>query len=405
MMVLRNAKARAVVTARPTTIREINRSILLNLIRLHEPISRKELSVRTGMFCSNVSAVVDSLIEEGLLLEQQAQPVGRGRVPVNLFLNPEGFRVLGISIRPDRTSVAWAGLQGRILKVVSFATPSRPQSFLRELARATKAGGEIQRIGISVPGLVDSERGTILLTPSLPAYSGYPIAAEAGRALGCPALADNDCNTGVVAELWFHEADVAAVQDSVLLSVSDRGVGAGVLLHGQLYRGHNLSWAGEFGHMVVDRAGPKCRCGRQGCWEVFISNQATWQRYDPRRPFTPERFDELIQRALDREARAVRSFEKTAEYLALGLSNISFALNPESIVIAGAITRVWRLIRRTVESMWNAPGVRPQVRVSRLSLDELYMRGAVVLALEKVFAAPQIGAAAQVFPTVISAKR
>src|SRR3954447_22583825 len=85
-------------TATPSSVRDVNRSIVLNLVRLYQPISRVDLSNRTGIFRSSVSAIVDELVNDGLLLEKRAQPSGRGRVPVDLSLNPNGFRVLGVSI-------------------------------------------------------------------------------------------------------------------------------------------------------------------------------------------------------------------------------------------------------------------------------------------------------------------
>jgi predicted NBD/HSP70 family sugar kinase len=397
-------RSRAALTATPSTIRRINRSVILNLVRLHEPLSRKELSELSGMFPSNVSAIVDELLEEGLLLEQRTRPLGPGRTPINLFLNPGHLRVLGVNLRADQTTLAWAGLSGRILGSLAFKTPHRPEALVRELKVALETarkrpdgpgGGVLHRVGVSVPGLVEPGGGTVIMTPALPHFKGYPLAVEVARLLGVPALADNDANMTMLGEMWFGERELAGAGDVVLLSVSDLGVGSGLMLNSSLYRGHNQAWAGEFGHMVIDRSGPKCRCGRRGCWEVFISNQATWHRYDATRDFTPQLFQGLIRSALEGEARAVRAFEETAEFLSLGLSNITFALNPSLIIVGGEIAKVWKLIRRVVEGAWRSPSVHSEIVTSRLSLDELHVMGAVALALQDIFAGPQLGVRAQ----------
>ena len=99
-------------TATPSTVRAINRSIILNLIRLHQPISRAELSHRTGIFRSNISDIVEELIAQELVVEKRGRPIGPGRVPMLLSLNSDGARVLAVSVRPSETLVAAAGLTG-----------------------------------------------------------------------------------------------------------------------------------------------------------------------------------------------------------------------------------------------------------------------------------------------------
>lgn len=397
---MRSGRASRISTATNETVRELNKSIILNLIRLHQPISRKGLSDRTGIFPSNISAIVEELLAEGLVVEERARAVSRGRVPVNLFLNPNGFRVLGISIRDDRTALAWAGLPGRIISTHSFATPQSPTVFMRELkksystmwAKLDRADrNRVQRVGISVPGLVLPENGRILMTPSLPQFAGYPLGQAVADQFGAPVILDNDSNIGTLAEVWLNEAEVTGLHDFVLLAIGPVGVGAGVFLNSQPYRGHDLAWVGEYGHMVIDPKGPQCSCGRRGCWELFVSDQATWRRFQPRSRYSAEGFQRLIRLAQARDTKALDAFHQTAEYLSLGLSNITFALNPSAIVVAGEIAKVWNLIGHTAQTAWASPRVSPRVRLCRLPLDELYLQGAVVLALQHVFAQPRVG--------------
>ncbi|MEN6535005.1 MAG: ROK family protein [Bryobacteraceae bacterium] len=391
---------KAVATATPSTVREINRAVTLNLIRLHEPVSRKELSNLSKIFPSNISAIVDQLIEEGLVLEKRSRRLARGRTPIDLYLNPNHLRVLGVNLRGDRTRVAWAGMSGRILGTVSFKTPSSVNGLIVALKRAVelarKSGDEgtepqVHCIGISVAGLVEPGSGTVVMSPALPQFSGYALGRTISKELGLPVLADNDCNAGVLGELWHNEGEAAGAGNVVFLSFSEVGVGSGLVINSELYRGHNLAWAGEFGHMVVDPAGPKCRCGRRGCWELYVSNQSTWRRYDAETGFTEERFRDLLHLAQEGDSRAVSAFETTAEYISLGLSNITFALNPSVIVVGGEITKVWRRIRRTIESAWTSPSVHTEILLSRFSLGDLYIRGAVALALQDIFAGPRLG--------------
>ena len=122
-------------TATPQTIRHVNRSILLNLIRLHQPVSRAELSRITGMHRSNISVIVEELIAEGLLREERAKPVGRGRVPFFLYVSEDSVYVLGVNLRVSETTIALGQLSGKIEKFTSFDTPKDPELFVQMLDR------------------------------------------------------------------------------------------------------------------------------------------------------------------------------------------------------------------------------------------------------------------------------
>jgi N-acetylglucosamine repressor len=394
----RIAKSQQIHTATPSSVRDVNRSIILNLVRLHQPISRVDLSNRTGIFRSSVSAIVDDLVRDQLLIEERAVPKGRGRVPVNLSLNPSGFSVLGVSIRAFQTRIAAAGLTGEIQSTVSFPTPQDPAQLMKELARGIKrirsessVNHDWQQVGIGVPGMVNRNTGEILMTPALPQYAGFPIAREIGELVGADATAANDTNAAALAEMWFHESEVANIRDLVFVEVGEIGVGTGLIVQGELYAGHDNTWVGEFGHMIIDPSGHPCNCGRHGCWELYTCDRATWQRYDPNTEFSTERFEQLIQFAQLGDVRAVRAFRATAEYLSLGISNIVLGLNPRRVVVAGEITKLWGLIQHTLASTYSAGRVQLPLYPARFVPEVLALQGAVVLALQHAFAGPKLG--------------
>jgi predicted NBD/HSP70 family sugar kinase len=390
---------RLIHTATPSTVRAINRSIILNLIRLHQPISRAELSQRTGIFRSNISDIVEELLEQELVIERRGTAVGRGRVPMLLSLNSEGARVLAVSVRPAETLVAAAGLTGRIYHSVAFETPRRPREFTRTLlATITKfrerypgQGAGLQEIGIGVPGLVNASNGQILWLPELPDYSGLELPAEIQEHCGISTAIDNDSNLAALAELWSNET--ADLSNFVVVVIGDVGVGAGIVLNRELYRGHDTSFAAEFGHMIVDPAGPECSCGRRGCWELYVSDRATWTRYSraSQQEFSESRFKELLRLAFAGDKRALGALSDTAKYLSIGLSNIFLALNPEVIIVAGQVVNAWDLIQDTVRRVFRLPILNVPIRAARPDIEQLYLQGAVRLALRKAFAKPKLG--------------
>jgi predicted NBD/HSP70 family sugar kinase len=391
---------RVAYTATSATIRDVNRSVLLNLIRVYQPVSRAQLSELSGIVRSNVSEIVEQLVERRLVVEKRAQPSGRGRVPILLFLNNAGFHVLAVSIRPSETTVALSGLSGEIQDQTAFQTPKRPSELVdliglevRRLRKSSKLlrSPESAQIAISVPGLVDAASGSVRWMGSLPEYSDFSLAGAVEKRTGIPAAAENDCNLGALAELAFAEAERNHLKDFVFLEVGAVGVGAGIILNRELYRGHDSSIAAEFGHMVVDPQGPCCSCMRHGCWELFVCDRATWNRYSPLVNYTASRFDHMLAALGTREPAAVAALEETARYLALGISNIAFALNPELIIVAGRVAEAWHLIEPFIKRELNSTKLRVNVRTASHKAGELFLHGAVQFALSRVFARPKVG--------------
>jgi len=388
-------------TATPSSVRAVNRSIVLELIRRRQPVSRADLARLTGIFRSSVSDIVDELVEEELVSEERAVPSQRGRVPMSLRLNDGGYPVLGLNIRPAYCQIARAGLNGRIHKSLTFQTPASPKKLVRAVARAI---GQLQeepgrlgapkfrRIGIAIPGHVDAPSGRILWTPTHKELADFPITREIFEQTGIEALADNDCNLGAVSELWLgNEENKERSANFFFLNVSDFGAGAGAVLNGEIYLGHDANFAAEVGHMVVEPEGVACRCGRRGCWERYVSNEATWRRIHPRTPFTVDRFNEMLAAGLHGDAQALAGFRQTARYLSLGISNIGYLFNPAEVIVAGRITAIWELLRADVESLYGSAQLRYSIRPARLSADDSLLHGAVCLALRDAFAKPKFG--------------
>ncbi len=266
--------------------------------------------------------------------------------------------------------------------------------WIRQLRKDRPQGEseDFQRIGIAIPGHVDVSTGRISWTPTHPELSGFPITEQICQHTGIEALADNDCNAGALSELWLSTGEKKdRSTDFIFLNVSDFGAGAGAVLNGDVYLGHDARFAAEIGHMVVDANGPMCRCERRGCWELYISNEATWRRVHPRSPFSLEGFSELLEDARTRKSRAFASVQETARYLSLGISNAGFAFNPAEVIVAGRITAIWDLIREQVEKEYGSPHLSYSIRPAHLTADDSLLHGAVCLALRHVFARPKFG--------------
>lgn len=389
-------------TATPQTIRHVNRSILLNLIRLHQPVSRAELSRITGMHRSNTSVIVGEMIAEGLLREERAKPVRKGRVPFFLYVSEDSVYVLGVNLRVSETTVALGQLSGKIKKITSFETPKDPKLFVpmldREIRRLLMTvrpslRKSVRSLIVSVPGHIRSKTLGDVWMPALPDYSEFPLRSAIEDKTGIPTDIMNNASLGALAEMWLEEMQHINLKNFIFLLIGDVGIGSGLIFHHELYLGHDLTFAGEFGHMVIDPAGPKCACGKKGCWQLYVCDHATWERYQPAKQFNHAGVLQFLQSAKDREPRAIAALRETAKYLALGISNVSQALNPEVVILGGEITSLWDILQPEIAKHLSTLNTSTAIRPARDNVDQLFLQGAIQFGLRKIFEPPAIGLA------------
>jgi predicted NBD/HSP70 family sugar kinase len=387
------------------TSREINRRILLNLVRSHQPVSRADLARMMGTTRAAVTFIVNGLIEEGFVYEGAKGEAARGRKPQFLYIDSRKRWVLAVDIRATRTSLMVCDLLGEPLTgMTSFPTDTNVKRLVRALAdrvRRTiadhRALGECQGIGVVVPGMVGPGGERVLFSPRL-GWRDVPLRAALASATRLPVTVENSGRACALAQLWSTRADAPAGGDIAFVSVSD-GIGVGVVVRGELLRGlHNV--AGEFGHIPLNVDGPPCACGATGCWEAYVSNLATLSRYfgreiSPRKPVPVElasfTVDDLIARARGGDGKAIAAVQATARYLGLGLASLVNAVDPSRIYLSGEIIGAWDLIegttRRALAERALAPAAASTSLVTVSLPEHPRLRGAAALVSAPVFAA------------------
>jgi predicted NBD/HSP70 family sugar kinase len=347
---MRRIDLKRVNVARPTTIRDINRQIVLNYIRERGPISRAEIAQETALQRSTVSLIVEELKIGGLIEELSGESTG-GRPPILLSLRSADAVAIGVDLGTIRTVVATSDLAGRVLEQEEFPTdPDASNTISRviECARRldAKSGGTVDGVGISLPGLVDPESGRAVFIPHF-RWRDFDIAKEVRAATGLAVSADNDANAAALAELWFGRPEIREVRDFIMVLVEE-GVGTGIVFDGQVYRGKSGA-AGEFGHMTIGEGAPvACAAGSRRCWEAFASQRAALARYHNLKHIAEGEagvdFETLVDLALGGDAEALESLKETARYLGLGIANLTQGLSPEAVIVGGPIVRAWPLI-------------------------------------------------------------
>ena len=312
--------------------------------------------------------------------------------------------LLGIDIGGTKIAFALADPSGRILarhrrKTEPTGDPDRDLDRIAYDVRAllAKAGageGALQRIGVSVPGPLDTERGLVVRPPNLPNWEAVRVAPRLEAEIGCPVSLENDANAAALAE--YHFGAGQGTQDMVYLTVST-GVGGGIILAGRLHRGR-IGSAGELGHTPVEWPGEACACGLKGCLEAHIGGAALTRRFRDRVPedsaclalsggreaLTPVHW---IEAAHAGDPWALGELDRFNRYAARAIVHIAFALAPEVVVLgtiavaAGEALCLAPIRARVAERVW--PHQAPYMKIVPAALgDDLAYRAGLCVALQ-----------------------
>ena len=344
--------------------------MLLRLLRAAQPVSRVELARRLGVNRSTVTDTFKPLIASGLVREEVepgAPDRAVGRPPVALYFNGDDDFFVGVNIGVRRVQVGLGALDGEVLGEDDFDTPAQPEEALmlvRERIgrlRAAAGGRTLRMIGVSVSGMADAGRGRLVYAPHL----GWHDVAVAERlrfnAAGSPAapgeeavpvVVENDATAAAVyeARLRLRDADVNLLENFVLVR-SGTGVGVGLVLGGEVYRGagRGEGLAGEFGHMTIVAGGKPCVCGNRGCWERYASAASAASLYAgermPANGAARLRYVEIVGRAEAGELRGQRTLERIGEYLGIGIGNVILGLGVPRVILSGRVVMGWKFIR------------------------------------------------------------
>lgn len=366
--------------------RDINRDVVLELIRKRQPLSRADLSRLSGLQPSTISSIVEQLLQEKWITEGAAVKRPRGRRPTLYSLN-SGMAIIVSDVLPSGTIVAAVDLNGRFLSRETLPLVRDPkrgaQALIAVMQRMMQSlpDKSFEGIGISLPGRVDPATQRLIFAPNLP-WHNFDLKREIEQSIPLQVEMDNDANACMLSELWFGRMD--GIRDAVLVTISE-GVGTAILANGQLVCGRS-GLAGEFGHIPIDPNGPKCGCGRKGCWEMFASSRAAIDYYMTLGPksFRPT-IMELLQLAEEGNASALNALMYQAKNLGRGLRNIVTTLSPEVILLNGGLTASWQrfgpvVIREMAVDLLAGPP--PRIEVAG-DAELARLRGAAALVLQR----------------------
>ena len=349
----------ATTSADQALVRELNLSLVLQYIHNEAPVSRAQIAHATGLNKSTVSSLVDELLKRKLIHETGTNSVGTGRPATLLEINPRAGGIIGAELGVDFIAIAMTDFTGNILwRQLTNVDPQDAQEtalakIITLVDMATRVCEEHDLdclgLGLSVPGTVDLERGVLVFAPNLQ-WRNVPLKKIFSEHTGLNVYVENDANAAAIAE---HLFGVARKSDDFIFVVVGIGIGGGLFLNGNLYRGKD-GFAGEIGHtpIVAEPYQILCHCGKRGCWETYANQYSIIKRVQTRLHTKQESLISclleeqatslsiaIIKQAADQgDQETLSSLAETGAALGLGFASLIDIFNPEKIILGGPLS-------------------------------------------------------------------
>lgn len=387
----------------PQNVKSINKHTVLDMIRLSPSgISRVEVARRMGLTRAAVTAIVNDLLATRIIREAESINVHSGRPPVVLEINPGRGYVVGIDFGASHLTILIADLAAHILEENEILLDiqdgpeiclTQADRLLRELLiKANREMKEVLAIGVGVPGPVVSDAGMVLAPPIMPGWDRFPIRDNLMKKWGCPVILSNDAELGALGE-WAAGAG-RGEQNLVYIKIGT-GIGAGILIGGQIYRGVTGS-AGEIGHLTIEENGPLCACGNHGCLEAIAGGRAIAQqaqdvaRKDQRtrlgniKPIEAITARDVASAARLGDLPAQQILTRAGTYVGIAIAGMVNMFNPGMVIIGGGVAQTGDILLEPMRMAVQRRSLPAATRVVRITTAMLGRRssslGAVILA-------------------------
>ncbi len=319
-------------------------------VRAQGQAARADVTRALGISPGSATTLTAELIQHGLMREvaQAPREQGRGRPPVALEIVPDAGYVIGIKLGHERHTALLSDFCGTMIAEAELGTTLSSRSLdvlLEEVARlmdrvlkrAGKAMADVKGVGIGMPGIIGHEDGLVRWSPLLASRDQAFGPAFFDR-FSVPLYLENDANMLTLAELWFGAG--RTMTDFAVVTI-ENGVGMGLVLNNQLYRG-SFGMGLELGHTKVQIDGALCRCGQRGCLEAYLADYALAREAATALDYAIDQqhsmqaiLERLFAEAKAGNGAALTIFQRAGRYLSLGLSNVMQLFDPALIILSG----------------------------------------------------------------------
>lgn len=330
-------------------IRNINR--VYWFISQNKFFTKKEISDSLGISFPTVTKIINLLAEKKIIIEKGYSDSNTKRKAILYEYNPNSFYSIGIKLEVSSLSFILINLNGdEIKKTVIIKDFFNDENFvfyiieeLKSFLKGFQFKELITGIGISVSGIVDNKDKILKIGTNFHLFEKDMNAIKDSFEL--PIYLINEANAGAIGEFFLNKT--LSSQNIAFISI-DSGVGAGIVLDENLYKGHS-SKAGEFGHFTVENNGRKCNCGNSGCLEMYCSNRALIKEFQEKFNLSNLSFVEIFSKSLADTENGKEILERYTDYLAAGIRNILFLLDLDKVIIGGLIANYSKYIEKNLK--------------------------------------------------------
>lgn len=378
-----------------------------SMVRDRAPMSRADVARQLNMSPATVGRLIDRQLALNIVQEGQAAQVsGAGRPSIDLSFNPNIGAVITVDLRLTRSYAALTNLNGLILATSMVdLTPNASETAvaqiiaqIRDLQTAVSATPPLKAIVVGAPSTVASSSGIVELAPSL-GWENLPLGNMLQQALQLPVLVENDVNLAALGEFWRGAGQQC--RHSLIFVSLGTGVGAGIILNGQLYRGASNA-AGEAGFFITDVDAVRdqatglgdleSRIGRVGLLQYAALIAQKYPRSQLASLLTqaePVQIRQIFDLALAGDPAALTVFNEVVDFLTVVVVNLSVVLDPEIVVLGGASNWQWdALVTAVRQRLGNNLPRRINLQPSQLDNNAVVLGGAyAALYLENVLPA------------------
>lgn len=374
------------------TVRRLNTSAILKLLRERGTLARADLAKELGMTRNTASNIVTELLQSGLVVETEFRREGAGRPGLLLELAPNGGFAIGAEIDINRIIVIVVDFKGNILwKESTQIHPSHPQmetiATAEQLVQSGLDWGKAESlkplgIGLGLAGLVDAEGGSLSYAPTLN-WKDIPFKAMWEKKFKMPVHLDNEANTAALG--YYAYADRFNARNLAYLSIG-AGMAAGLILEGRIFRGSG-GFAGQAGHMKIRPDGEPCTCGDHGCWITEVGLPALARKTRE----TKIDLAETARRLRNNDEACETVIDEMAEMLGLGIVNLVNIFNLDRVILGGAIRPILPFMLAKTKAVVDQRALahpRANVKIKVSGRDDDSVFGAAYLVLEAILTDP-----------------
>ncbi|MGI6057290.1 MAG: ROK family protein [Bilifractor sp.] len=396
-----------------TSIQDLNRELLLNLLRSEGECARITLAKLSGLKQATVTNIINDFIRWGIVKEVGFLTGEKGRRSIGISLNKEEYGVIGIRITRRNYSLGLFNIAGEeIFSRISeddtgISAKEVFAHLLDSVDQCIRDAGKrkILAIGVAIPGPYNRTARRIELMTGASGWNEVPIEQELKNRYHLPIYIEQNANAAAVAQYWYNRDKLD--NDLLVYIAVGQGIGAGIISDGELVRG-SIGTAGEIGHTSIDMAGPRCICGNRGCLENYCSSIAFTKFLNERirrrssskgqltgsteedRDLTFREAAELVRKG-DEDAVAV--YLECCDRLAVGVVNIMNSFNPKYLMLGDEMSHVapelmlqrvkQRVRERTIPAIFQSTNIS----LSVVEHDSM-VNGAAIVAITDIFRHP-----------------